>query len=155
MIRRPPRSTLFPYTTLFRSIPEEPRFYVLVPETINAPFGAYRMEHGRLIAQSFHVGRLIEAMRAEKGIKYEEVTAISLALRNSREMHKVLGELNWLQREYAAEKGQAPNQAFHVATFWDKNPEVYETEDRFLTAIVVGPVLKSLVDKAIGYLDLY
>src|SRR3712207_8165980 len=25
MIRRPPRSTLFPYTTLFRSIPEETR----------------------------------------------------------------------------------------------------------------------------------
>src|SRR5215210_5743382 len=25
MIRRPPRSTLFPYTTLFRSIPREPR----------------------------------------------------------------------------------------------------------------------------------
>src|SRR2546422_6444806 len=25
MIRRPPRSTLFPYTTLFRSHPDEPR----------------------------------------------------------------------------------------------------------------------------------
>src|SRR3989442_10979691 len=25
MIRRPPRSTLFPYTTLFRSFPERPR----------------------------------------------------------------------------------------------------------------------------------
>src|SRR2546427_280640 len=25
MIRRPPRSTLFPYTTLFRSHPEQPR----------------------------------------------------------------------------------------------------------------------------------
>src|SRR5215204_5196508 len=25
MIRRPPRSTLFPYTTLFRSVPDEPR----------------------------------------------------------------------------------------------------------------------------------
>src|SRR5258707_6039450 len=25
MIRRPPRSTLFPYTTLFRSLPKEPR----------------------------------------------------------------------------------------------------------------------------------
>src|SRR3712207_7656602 len=25
MIRRPPRSTLFPYTTLFRSVHEEPR----------------------------------------------------------------------------------------------------------------------------------
>src|SRR2546430_12552872 len=27
MIRRPPRSTLFPYTTLFRSIPPPPRVF--------------------------------------------------------------------------------------------------------------------------------
>src|SRR2546429_6410788 len=27
MIRRPPRSTLFPYTTLFRSIGDPPRFH--------------------------------------------------------------------------------------------------------------------------------
>src|ERR1041385_1471580 len=36
MIRRPPRSTLFPYTTLFRSVPTTPNptagFYLLVPE---------------------------------------------------------------------------------------------------------------------------
>ena len=133
-------------------VAEEPRFYVIVPETINAPFGTYRMEHGRLIAQSFHVGRLIESMRAAKGIKYEEATAISLAVRNSREMHKILGELNWLQRENTTEGGLSP---FEIATFWDQNPEVYETTDRFLTAVVVGPVLKSKIDAAIGYLDLY
>src|SRR2546430_8332329 len=27
MIRRPPRSTLFPYTTLFRSAPDQPNLY--------------------------------------------------------------------------------------------------------------------------------
>src|SRR2546430_7549943 len=27
MIRRPPRSTLFPYTTLFRSLPSSPRIH--------------------------------------------------------------------------------------------------------------------------------
>src|SRR2546422_10725922 len=31
MIRRPPRSTLFPYTTLFRSEPNRLRFFQLVP----------------------------------------------------------------------------------------------------------------------------
>src|SRR5258707_3483941 len=37
MIRRPPRSTLFPYTTLFRSIPEHsPRISIHVP-TYNEP----------------------------------------------------------------------------------------------------------------------
>ena len=130
-------------------IPEEPRFYVIVPETINTPFGAYRMEHGRLIAQSFHVGRLIESMRTEKGIKYVEITAISLAVRNTREIHKVLGELNWLKQQ------NDDLSDLVVATFWDQNPEVYETTDRFLTAIVVGPVLKSQIDTAIGYLELY
>src|SRR3989454_2983934 len=39
MIRRPPRSTLFPYTTLFRShVPElqkDPRFQVIIGETTN------------------------------------------------------------------------------------------------------------------------
>src|SRR2546422_8075007 len=30
MIRRPPRSTLFPYTTLFRSHPHEPRAAIAV-----------------------------------------------------------------------------------------------------------------------------
>src|SRR2546430_15094764 len=31
MIRRPPRSTLFPYTTLFRSLPLQPRHDPRVP----------------------------------------------------------------------------------------------------------------------------
>ena len=33
MIRRPPRSTLFPYTTLFRSVTREPEFHE--PATYN------------------------------------------------------------------------------------------------------------------------
>src|SRR5947209_16180160 len=38
MIRRPPRSTLFPYTTLFRSVP--------VSESIDTPVHTYRLQHG-------------------------------------------------------------------------------------------------------------
>src|SRR5256885_7191856 len=34
MIRRPPRSTLFPYTTLFRSVDEEQRFGVAHKERL-------------------------------------------------------------------------------------------------------------------------
>src|SRR3712207_6202246 len=40
MIRRPPRSTLFPYTTLFRSrcdIPGSPRGQNLLPESFDGP----------------------------------------------------------------------------------------------------------------------
>src|SRR2546430_6114110 len=39
MIRRPPRSTLFPYTTLFRSLCEEPRGRF--SETIQCPYHAW------------------------------------------------------------------------------------------------------------------
>src|SRR5258708_18943232 len=35
MIRRPPRSTLFPYTTLFRSYPTVAQQYPLMPEFLS------------------------------------------------------------------------------------------------------------------------
>src|SRR5256885_11205322 len=38
MIRRPPRSTLFPYTTLFRSCDELPA--VIFPSSLNAGFSS-------------------------------------------------------------------------------------------------------------------
>src|SRR3712207_8893035 len=68
MIRRPPRSALFPYTTLFRSVyeVEDQRlarplsFISLLPfsEKKNGRIGAYRMgfwpaEHGRLRALTY------------------------------------------------------------------------------------------------------
>src|SRR3712207_6872794 len=40
MIRRPPRSTLFPYTTLFRSMPN------LQPELLYDKYAGRRMAHG-------------------------------------------------------------------------------------------------------------
>src|SRR5438270_2998685 len=42
MIRRPPRSTLFPYTTLFRSVP------ALVAVALECAFDAAAVAHGRL-----------------------------------------------------------------------------------------------------------
>src|SRR3712207_8167177 len=46
MIRRPPRSTLFPYTTLFRSRPEDARVPgVLEQDPARGP--ALRLLHGR------------------------------------------------------------------------------------------------------------
>src|SRR5256885_4027632 len=38
MIRRPPRSTLFPYTTLFRSLQDEAPYFQ--PTTARVPIGA-------------------------------------------------------------------------------------------------------------------
>src|SRR3712207_7514652 len=58
MIRRPPRSTLFPYTTLFRSLPrEEPRqvardrrlaYPLARPDNGERWLGGYRMKLRRL-----------------------------------------------------------------------------------------------------------
>src|SRR3989442_9449850 len=45
MIRRPPRSTLFPYTTLFRSPPV--LTYPQHPELVRWPPSAPRYEHAR------------------------------------------------------------------------------------------------------------
>src|SRR5256885_4096757 len=46
MIRRPPRSTLFPYTTLFRSpvyvAPPQPIYYAPPPPVYYAPRAVYR-----------------------------------------------------------------------------------------------------------------
>src|SRR3712207_7685516 len=41
MIRRPPRSTLFPYTTLFRSVPENRRVFAPMTVLENLEMGAY------------------------------------------------------------------------------------------------------------------
>src|SRR3712207_7622202 len=37
MIRRPPRSTLFPYTTLFRSLPRAALLHLEGPEAVERP----------------------------------------------------------------------------------------------------------------------
>src|SRR5256885_9794383 len=53
MIRRPPRSTLFPYTTLFRSLPSSRRpmefqqsNYEYYGDLYNPPVGKARHNHG-------------------------------------------------------------------------------------------------------------
>src|SRR2546422_8314553 len=45
MIRRPPRSTLYPYTTLFRSIDSDYRGEIVVP-LINLGHSAFVVERG-------------------------------------------------------------------------------------------------------------
>src|SRR2546427_9475343 len=46
MIRRPPRSTLFPYTTLFRSVVLVARPWVGEDRRVDARVGVEREEHG-------------------------------------------------------------------------------------------------------------
>src|SRR5690349_22853349 len=58
MIRRPPRSTLFPYTTLFRSDGPEVIGVQIAPEEVEvAVKGAAEAEDAGVVDQKVHVGR--------------------------------------------------------------------------------------------------
>src|SRR2546429_6069954 len=57
MIRRPPRSTLFPYTTLFRSAPADPSGFRLDVETGDPPFKSrprrrIAFQHARVVSRN-------------------------------------------------------------------------------------------------------
>src|SRR2546430_9053161 len=85
MIRRPPRSTLFPYTTLFRSLPSPPgraaatrtrRWTPAAPAARGCPSGSRSEEHtSELQSQSNLVCRLL-LEKKKKTIQYAvETTA--------------------------------------------------------------------------------
>src|SRR5690348_17580890 len=69
MIRRPPRSTLFPYTTLFRSIIEE---YILknererIPEAIANSNSYYKMQTMNMALETLVVQRIVTLEAALK-----------------------------------------------------------------------------------------
>src|SRR2546426_12383189 len=65
MIRRPPRSTLFPYTTLFRSAPST--WYEAVAEPQRKPFGNSRPVAG---------GFITDAPKAPPGCDATELKAV-------------------------------------------------------------------------------
>src|SRR5436309_8775426 len=67
MIRRPPRSTLFPYTTLFRSI-----FDDLGGET--DPLGTLGVD---LVAQNEQLGRAAEAHQPGKQVRDRKSTRLN------------------------------------------------------------------------------
>src|SRR2546426_11759044 len=76
MIRRPPRSTLFPYTTLFRSQPIRPRLLArgLPVEEQDVRFHALRVEDaGRQAQQRMHV-RLLQELATDRftGAAFEQ-----------------------------------------------------------------------------------
>src|SRR2546426_7819291 len=64
MIRRPPRSTLFPYTTLFRSV-HHPRRQPAVRDDGDLPLRRCRVELA-LLEDDFGVAAQVGAMRSEE-----------------------------------------------------------------------------------------
>jgi len=132
---------------------EEERFYVIVPEVVGM-VEHHPMEHGRLMAQTFHLGRVVEHMRVRMGHRLQDITTIVLAVRNSRELAKVRDELVYQQFSEMSvpdnKLGMLP-----ITVYEDHNPDVYLTPERVLTAISVGPVVKSRVEACLGHLELY
>src|SRR3989442_9975938 len=67
MIRRPPRSTLFPYTTLFRSVVDE--YYAEESTKVLDPVCSYLAEHGVQATRLSKVGPVADSIikAAEEG----------------------------------------------------------------------------------------
>src|SRR5437899_7831446 len=89
MIRRPPRSTLFPYTTLFRSeppdgAPDAPRR--LCPWRRSVPWGAPRSEEHTSELQSLRhlVCRLLLEKKKNKKATYRTARRTSTRQRTSQ-----------------------------------------------------------------------
>src|SRR2546425_3855017 len=59
MIRRPPRSTLFPYTTLFRSVQPVPLVAVLAADAVQVRSGALAAPLERMVVDEFAGDRVV------------------------------------------------------------------------------------------------
>src|SRR3712207_8711330 len=82
MIRRPPRSTLFPYTTLFRSSavgPVEQLGHVLLPQLVEAVM--------RLIGGERHEWRLLRSEEHTSELQSRQYLVCRLLLEKKKQNH--------------------------------------------------------------------
>src|SRR5437764_6215847 len=96
MIRRPPRSTLFPYTTLFRSAAvaqtrENPVFYVQYAHAAAAGVGVRSEEHtSELQSPMYLVCRLLleKKKQRDRRANHEARQTLGLASHGHRRPHR-------------------------------------------------------------------
>src|SRR2546422_5223577 len=69
MIRRPPRSTLFPYTTLFRSRRRKPRIHELFPVTVHGVDGNGEAFEANGVLDNLSVDGLYMKLRDRKSTR--------------------------------------------------------------------------------------
>src|ERR1039458_1362275 len=76
MIRRPPRSTLFPYTTLFRSSPNPATLYIIDSDSVDETPGSPD-QIGRATSNSSHLGisYAVFCLKKKKLTPYQRGTA--------------------------------------------------------------------------------
>src|SRR3712207_7557123 len=102
MIRRPPRSTLFPYTTLFRSEPAAQR--------LTGP--ACRLIASRLSEQASEVPELVDAARKVQGV------GVRLAPDRSEEHTSELQSRQYLVCRLLLEKKKNSSPVTYSSIFW-------------------------------------
>src|SRR3712207_8254818 len=74
MMRRPPRSTLFPYTALFRSLVPEARVVLIVSGLISAVLGLWVLLN-LMTATLTLLGTLLAVQTLLEGVRSEEHTS--------------------------------------------------------------------------------
>src|SRR5690242_21618483 len=89
MIRRPPRSTLFPYTTLFRSVTDERTDHVITKHDAKLNKGTeyrYTTEDGkdrkstRLNSSHMSISYAVFCLKKKKKIKFPDQRQLNLQL---------------------------------------------------------------------------
>src|SRR5260221_10602421 len=67
MIRRPPRSTLFPYTTLFRSkLDEAATIGNVIDIVIRQKLNLYYVANGQRVPEDLHIANKLYKLRSEE-----------------------------------------------------------------------------------------
>src|SRR3712207_8931041 len=67
MIRRPPRSTLFPYTTLFRSLKEDINNSIIIVGDLNTPLTPMdRISRQKINKEIIELNEKLDQMRSEE-----------------------------------------------------------------------------------------
>src|SRR4030042_2407225 len=86
MIRRPPRSTLFPYTTLFRSERIDPHVSIETAGRVNVQWHSRSEEHTSELQSRLH---LVCRLLLEKTKKKEKIHIARMTLTPDRAVHTV------------------------------------------------------------------
>src|SRR5437899_4950955 len=87
MPRPPPTSTLFPYTTLFRSVPDNHRLRFRVPGSARLPTGLRSEEHTSELQSLRHLvcRLLLEKKKLVSGGGPDEIDAMAARTRDAEE----------------------------------------------------------------------
>src|SRR2546422_11527696 len=101
MIRRPPRSTLFPYTTLFRSLAEQTVHEARLPHVGTADDGdadlRFVVRVARVGQERYHAIQQLSGALPHRGGDRERITQAELV---EREVARLVGQLVRLVRDH-------------------------------------------------------